>query len=150
MIQTSCTSNPPNPLDQNKPGKGMFVFNFYSSIFIIIYLLKFLKFIHALDDDETRVDCFMCSQNIPTCDSCDEGEYCYISKRSCYQCSRAICSKLAYRLKRKHCNLKKIHKCRCSDDETCLLTVRNRVTCSKTICIDLVGPNVKFLKDYIP
>ena len=102
------------------------------------------------DDDESRVDCFMCSQNIPTCDSCNEDEYCYISKRSCYQCSRAICAKLVYRLKKKTCHLKKKPKCHCLDEKTCLLTVRNRVSCSKAVCIDSVGPNVRFLKDYIP
>jgi hypothetical protein len=120
----------------------------YRLSFLIIFFLKLLKFINA-SRSHGHVDCFMCSQNIPTCYSCEENEFCYISKRSCYQCSRAICAKLVYKLKRKHCDSSKRHKCRCSDNQTCLLTVRNRVTCPKTVCIDLVGPNIKFLKDYI-
>lgn len=130
----------------------MFVFKSYRLAFLILFFfLKLSKFIHSsLSDGEDSVACFMCSQNIPTCDSCEEDEFCYITKRSCYQCSRAICAKLIYKLKKKSCDSKKKHKCLCSEDETCLLTVRNRVTCQKTVCIDSVGPNIKFLKDFIP
>lgn len=135
----------------------MLEFKYHWLAFLIFFfLLKLSKFIHSSasdgdgDGDDSSVDCFMCSQNIPTCRPCEEDEFCYITKRSCYQCSHAICAKLTYKLKRKQCDSKKKLKCRCSKDETCLLTVRNRVTCSKAICIDSVGSNIKFLKDYIP
>lgn len=134
----------------------MFVFKYHRpALLVFFFLLKLSKFIHSstsasdVDGDDSSVDCFICSQHIPTCGSCEEDEFCYITKRSCYRCSRAICAKLTYKLKRKQCDLRKKLKCRCSKDETCLLTVRNRVTCSKAVCIDSVGPNIKFLKDYI-
>ena len=95
-----------------------------------------------------KVDCFMCSQNMPVCPSCDEGEICYTTKRTCYQCSRAVCAKESYRHKKKHCKSKKKPKCLCPRDKTCLITVRNRISCSQAICIDLIDRNVNYLKDY--
>ncbi len=97
----------------------------------------------------SRVDCLICSQNIPDCPRCDEDEFCFIVRRTCYQCSRAGCAKIKYRRRRKSCKSKKHPKCQCSNDETCLITVRNQVTCPKAKCIALVDPPVRYLEDYI-
>ena len=121
----------------------------FKSFILALLTLFFLKFIYSSRNDEKNIyDCFMCPQNIPTCHSCGADEFCYITRRSCYQCSQAICAKSEFREKWKPCNPHKKHVCHCSNYETCLLTVRNRVNCPKTICIDLVGPKIKFLKDY--
>lgn len=97
-----------------------------------------------------RIDCFLCSQNIPECPQCDSNEFCYILKRSCYQCSRAICANVKYQQEKKDCGSKRAPSCRCSSDETCLITLRNQVQCRSAKCINLVDPDTKFLQDYYP
>ena len=120
----------------------------------VIFLLSAIFFLilsnsnFAIKSDP--IDCFICAQNIPTCDSCQENEFCYVSKRSCYQCSRAVCANIKYKQNRKSCNSSRKPTCRCSQDKTCLITVRNRIACSTAVCIESVGPTVKFLEDYIP
>ena len=114
---------------------------FLISILLIIYFT-------SVSNCSMNVDCFLCAQNVPSCPPCVEDEACYIIRRTCYQCSRAICAKESYERKRKSCKSKKRPKCDCSKNETCLITVRNRIACSKAICIDLIDDKVKYLEDY--
>ena len=115
------------------------------SLNLVIY---FIVFFATISKCSGTTDCFVCAENVPDCPSCDEGEMCYIVKRTCYQCSRAVCAKKSYQSKRKSCNSEKRPKCHCSSDKTCLITVRNRVSCSKAICIERIDHHTKYLKDH--
>lgn len=122
---------------------------YYQLTFIVLLLCQFCFKIVNLSGIN-QVDCLICAQKIPDCPSCDEDESCFIIKRTCYQCSRAVCGKKKYRRNRKSCKSKKKPKCHCSSDQTCLITVRNQISCPKAKCIDLIDPSVRYLEDYIP
>ena len=96
-------------------------------------------------------DCFFCSQNIPNCPTCEDDQFCFISKQSCYQCSRAFCANKRYFRAREICSSNN-PKCSCSCvfDETCLITTRTQISCPKANCIELIDPKIRFLKDYYP
>lgn len=116
----------------------------YISTFCIIILFNFFNIIKA-----KQPDCFLCSQNIPTCPSCENDEFCFIIKRSCYQCSRAVCASKKYRNHRKRCSSRSKPKCSCAENETCLITLKTRISCPKAECID-IDSNIKYIKDYRP
>ena len=114
------------------------IFSYIGCVFILFNFINMEKI--------TRLDCFVCTQNIPTCPSCKSDEFCYIIKRSCYQCSRALCASKKYQKHRINCSSAKSPTCYCAKSKTCLITLKTRISCPKAECINM-NSNIKYIED---
>lgn len=120
------------------------IFSLYFYIGYIVILFNFINIVKM-----ARLDCFVCAQNIPTCPSCKSDQFCYIIKRSCYQCSRALCASKKYQKHRIYCSSSKTPKCYCTNSKTCLITLKTRISCPKAECIN-INSNIKYIEDRRP